>query len=326
MLKIENVDLNQICMNLVGHSVANIRIAAFSLMISSSKSTTPLPSDGLVHIQQCVSKFQYETNPKIRNEFVAMMKLLCVRLENAAKVFSRSFIAAGKAKQDFGEAGENLMQHMDFARWYQQYLWHELRPTAPYQSHITALRILSLIFSNPTLPGLVFPNHQSPFKAEQPEHKSGGKNILNQVRPLLDLFTNPFNDVRQSASEVLCLILPLTLFSGWMYMSNDNVDVRLRTNQATQAKIVRWVELALAHAEKHLCRSGRADHADGVGHLYNLYYGISKTGFYPASSKKKDPFDSLLAALEKSLKILGQGLPCDELVSTPLHGHLIALR
>ena len=326
MLRFRNLDLAKLCTSLLNHSAADVRIASFSLMNSFSKSTAPLPSGAVISLQQCIHGFHRETDPKTRNEYIALTKLLRDRLEKAVKTFLRLSSAAGKPYQDFAGAGENLMQHINLARWYQQYLWNELRPTASYQSHITALKILPLIFCNTDLTSLNMSNRQHPVEAEQSENRSGGGNIIDHVRPLLDLLGDPFDDVRQSAFEALCLIVPSTFYSAWMYRSNDSIDVYIRTNQVAQVKLVRWVELGLAHAKQHLQRTGRADHADGVGRLYNLYDSISTTDFCPASIEDKDPLYNLLAALEQSSKTVGQKLSGDKLGSTPLHGYLIAMR
>ena len=323
--KIENLDLTTLCMYLIDHPTANVRIAAFSLIISSSSSNTPLPSNVLAYLQECIPCFHQETNPRTRNEFIALIKPLCLRLVNAAKAFSRLSAADGQRYRNFAGAHVNLMPHIKLARWYQRYLLQELRPTASYQSHITALKILPLIFGSNTLTELISSNRQHPSPTEQRENKPGEGNTLDHVRPLLDLLVDPYDDVRQSASSVLGLLIPSTFFDGWMYRSNWSVDVYIRTNKLSQTKLIESTETAVSRAEEHVSRSGRADQADGAGRLYDVYYRFSRIPCCPDTIQQKSPFDDILSRLEQTLKVVGNGLP-HTITSTSLQGHLIALR
>jgi hypothetical protein len=316
-------DLDALCINLVNHATANIRIAALSLLISSFKTTAPLPSNVLICLRQCIPNFHQEIDPRTRNEFIALTKHLCSRLSSAEKQLSRFFAATSKSSNDIVGPDENLMDHFHMIRWYQHFLWRELRPTASYQSHITALKIVPLIFGDSALSEFYILDRQYPADGERRESMSREKYILAYLRPLLDLLADPFDDIRLSASEVLYLLYPSIICSE--RTGNIGPSRVSLLSETLQIKLVHQVEIALARAEESVRRSGRADHADSLGRLYNFYFGLNRIDSFATISKDKNPFHTLLCKLEKSLQATGQDLPSDFL-SFPLHGPLIRLR
>ena len=322
----QDIDLSKLWTSLLEHSVADIRIASLNFMIASSRPNDVLPPEALSPLRRFIPGFHHETDPRIRNGFIALTKLIFGKLEQAAKTFSRVSSEAGNSHTDLAEERANMWEHMNLARWYQRFLWNELRPTASYQSHITALKVLLLMFPSDHLLSFLLSNRQPHPDVEQAESRSVKYTIFDHLRPLLDLLTNPFDDVRQSAFEILSLILPSDLHSGRVHKSSNYIGVYLRTHQAPQAQLVSWVEIAIARANGFLQCTGRADLADGVGRLYDLYQRISKSESCPSTIKDKEPLNTLLTALEFSLKKPGQEGSCEDAGFVMLHGYLIALR
>lgn len=311
-------------MNLIDHYNANVRLAAFALLISSSPLNAHLPCNVLIRLQECIPHFHQETNPRTRNEFIALMKPFCVRLGNAAKTFSRLSATIVHKDRDPAGVGEALMHHIKLARWYQQYLFDELRPTASYQSHITALKVLPLVVGNSAITDILSSNPPLPQEAKRSGIAGRHGETLDHVRTLLDLFDDPFDDVRQSAFSVLSLMLPRLHFDEWKNGSRDSV-VDVRTNRTSRNALDRSIKIALLRAEDHVRRSGRADQADGVGRLYDIHYCVSKSGRCQGITQEVDPFSDLVRALEHTLGPVGHDR-LHALSSTSLHGHLIALR
>ncbi len=317
-------DLDALCINLVNHATANIRIAALSSLILSFKTTALFCSSVLTCLRECIPNFYQEPDPKIRNEFIALNKRICARLCSAAKQLSGSYATTSNSVGGVVAPDENLMDHIYTIRWYQQYLWYGLRPTASYQSHVTALKILPLFFGDSTLSELFFSDRQYPADGERCESVSREKQILAYLRPLLDLLADPFEDIRLSASEALSLLHPFITPTD---RTNENTGLNSVSilRETFHIKLVRHVEIALVLAVQNVQRSGRADDADGLGRLYNFYFGLSRIDSCAAIIKDKKPFHSLLNKLEQSLQATGQDLP-SEILSFPLHGHLISLR
>ena len=323
--RIKVFDPTSLCIKLIEHASADVRIAAFSMMISSSPLSTPLHDNILGCLQDCIPHFHQEANPRTRNEFLASMKPLCLRLGNATKTFSRLSAAAGQRYQDFPGVGENLMHHIRLVTWYHQFLLHELRPTASYQSHITALKVMHILFSNSNLTDLISSDHQHHWEVGQRENKRGKRYAFDHVRPLLDLFVDPFDDVRQSASSVFSLVFPFTLLDDSISRSKRSARSYDSTESCPQDALNESIEIARVRADERVRRSGRADHADGLGRLYDLQYHMSKSSCCLGTIQGRDIFNDLLSVVEQMIGDVGHD-QLHALTSTSLHGYVIALR
>lgn len=311
-------------MTLIEHSSANIRIAAFSLALSASPSSVPLPRNFLVCLQECLPNFHQETHPRTRNEFLALMKTLCLRLGNAAKIASNPVAMTYRQQQVLGWENEILLHHIEFARWYQYFLYFELRPTASYQSHITALKVLPLVIGNSDLAKFLPSDHKDSKAQHQHGVPERHAKALDHVRSLLDLLVDPFDDVRESAFSLLSLILPGYERSDSTYKSDYRVNIDDGAMTNTENALYESIQIALTRAEDHLRRSGRAYQADGVGRLYAIRH-LSVTASRCSKRQGTHPFSDLLLTLENTLAIEGHD-QVQALMSTPLHGYLIALR
>lgn len=352
-------DLTDLGISLLEHSSSSVRLAALSLLVSSSASARPFCRRVLRRVQQCIPYFHVEVNAKPRNEFIALMKKLCMRLRGATlsllrhgqdpdvltreqtSITSRSVARIGGEgpvssrnviKQVLDEGPHILEEHLAFRKWYMVFLLQELRPTASYQSHITALKILEFLTEQTiALRSLSSKSHNDYLDALN-EHPPGG--LL--LRPLTELLLDPFDDVRQSASTVFDLHLSInsvprkSISRGGTDDKADSLDQEARNqadNEEGHRKANHPILINLNKAEDRAGITGRADHADGFGRLIHLLYTTSGTLVKPAGWHQSHYLivDHVISTLEEEVDI-AKGDLLFAVSSRPLHGHLIALR
>ena len=306
----------QLGINLLDHSSPAVRINALSLLISSPACKHYFKNEVLDSFQICLPYFQVEVNVKARNEFIALMSKLCKKLNTAITFLLRENKASspvsdkqgqrvnsGSAvinKQENPSTTKALEEHLSFRSWYLRFLVHELRSTSPYQSHITALKVLHLLLERKTNDQVIEGCHLSPL-----------------LRSLLDLLLDPFNDVRESANSLFQKVLSLTKPPLATEVSDED-DVAYNN---------KGILVALQRAESKAAETGRADHADGVGRLYNVLYDQSKPAYekVPWHENAALILEHLISRLESEVVIAKQDLSLAVGVA-PVHGHLIALR
>ena len=335
-----SIDSEALACSHLEHPSASVRLSALSLLISSSVTSKPFTQRMLEILRVCIPYFHLEVNPKARNEYIALMKKLCLRLRLAITSFLRAHqisLKSGFEESSTSEAvsvtkntaawrpREQLLRaHLVFRKRYLFFLFHELRPTASYQSHITALKILHPLLGE---------------EWASPVALSGGNyNYLNTLdeglpwslfyQPLYDLLLNPFDDVRQSAAVVIetCIQRDLAAhvpsLAGTMEEKIHEVD---QIGKVTAEAPI--IDTVLHMAEKKAKQTGRADHADGVGRLYELLY-LSNRVIVESTKRHHGSFpilDHLISDIEKEVKIATDDLP-QAIGNASLHGHLIALR
>lgn len=354
-----SLDLEDLGISLLDHSSSSVRLAALSLLIFSSTSTKPFSRKVLHRVRQCIPYFHVEVNAKPRNESIALMKKLFMRLRGATvslfrrgqdlDTFTReeknstaSSIASFDVKEpvSLGNLAEQALddrvhimeEHLDFRKWYMIFLLLELRPTASYQSHITALKMLDFL----TGQTITFRNTSSKsrddFLDAWNEHLPRGM----FSRPLTELLSDPFDDVRQSANTVFDLHLSTTsiprtsLLRGEIDLEADSIDKEAKNqakNQEDQRNANHSIFSDLKKAEIKVGITGRADHADGFGRLNNLLYTTSGALAKPAGWHQSchSIVDHIISTLEKEVHIAKDNLLL-AVSSRPLQGHLIALR
>ena len=97
--------------------------------------------------------FHAEVDPKTRSDVASTMRRLFSRLRNVILNLSKKFephalemllsgILAGSVEAN--DHDKDLVRHVSFLIWYHRFLLEELKPTASYQRHITALKILQI--------------------------------------------------------------------------------------------------------------------------------------------------------------------------------------
>lgn len=288
---------------LIEHMSPSVRLNALSLLISS-KSASPLASGTLACLKRCVPYFNMEVEPKSRNEFIALMKIMAIKFQNIIRLLSR---------QDTRESHEDvktdqaisLIEHLNFVHWYTTFLVFELRPTASYQSHITSLKVLSF-----------FVDQVAEYKNSETLKSSIETKITHlcdtgTIRCMIDLLLNPFDDVRQAVTSILEQI-----------MDSYATDA---TSAEFLGKLEVLLKIALSRAEVAFRQSGRADHSDGFGRLHALLFRLKDRQGSMAKNKHEETLHLLLHELQVGANALQQNFPAAIKISS-LHGYLISLR
>ena len=357
-----SLDSENLGISLLEHPSSIVRVAALSLLVSSSASSRPFCRRVLRRLQQCLPYFHIEVNAKPRNEFIALMKKLSMRLRGA----TMSLLRRGQDPNDLTEMqtsmpahsiadydGERPMRsgnaiehaldeklpfledHLAFRRWYMVFLLQELRPTASYQSHITALKILNFLMEQ------TMDIRNTPSKSNIDYLGALNEHLPKDLflRALTELLLDPFDDVRQSANTVFDLYLSTNSMPhigtsrGEIHGRADLIGPEAKSpvqrldNEEQNRKVNHSIFVDLHEAEKKMRATGRADHADGFARLNYLLFATSGVMAEPAiwHQSRFLIVDRVISTLEQEV-----GIAKDDLLfavsSRPLHGHLIALR
>ena len=333
------IDSEALACNHLQHPFASVRLSALSLLISSVTSK-PFTERVFENLRICIPYFHVEVNPKPRNEYIALMKKLCLRIRRAimsllrAEQISLNFgfeesstskpVSITKNTATWKPREQLLRAHLAFRNRYLVFLLHELRPTASYQSHITALKILHSLFEVESASRVAF--------------SKGSHEYLNALdetltrdlyyRPLYDLLLDPFDDVRQWAAMVLKLCIQrdsAPLVPSPVGILEERSHEADRNGKVTAGGFV--IDTVLHMAEQKAVQTGRADHADGVGRLYELLYISNRVSVEP-TKRYNSSFtiaDRLISNMEREVKIATDHL-LQAIGNASLHGHLIALR
>lgn len=225
-----------------------------------------------------------------------------------------------------------LKKLRSFSEWYIQFLVEELQPTASYQRHITALRMLETMMQV-AINGSCGMRLFDPATIVDDNFNSKSNRFFGSpcVRLILDLVMDPFDDVRLVASSILK--------TAFWNMHSWNMDFKVDfTFPSTVPSIFRphvlphriyntYILQALCRAEDMMYLAGRADHADGVGRLYSLLHDSCKNFGTPVtwSDNGWSIMDHILSALENDIKIARKDIRL-AVKTAPLHGKLISLR
>ena len=350
-----SLNLENLGISLLAHSSSVVRLAALSLLVSSSASSRPLCARVLRRMRQCIPYFHVEANAKPRNEFIALMKKLCMRIRGATlsllrrdqNTYNVTGEQAPSAAHFFARLDDegpeksrhvtqhvlnemcNLEEHLAFRKWYMVFLFQELRPTATYQSHITALKVLSFLIEQTialrNTPSRSHNDYLSALNEDLPEGLF--------VRPLTELLLDPFDDVRQAANRVFDLHLSINSTpqtreeQDYGQVSRNQKAKYENKNDDDHRKANESLLFNLIRAEDRAGITGRADHADGLGRLYNLLFTTCGALARPAGWHQSRCLilDHVISMLEKEVDIASKDL-LSAVSHMSLHGHLIALR
>ena len=354
----QNTSLNLATLgtSLLEHSSSAVRLAALSLLVSSPASSRPFCRRVLRRMRQCIPHFHIEVNAKPRNEFIALMKKLCTRIRGAtlsllrhdqnlysvtgeqtstaahffAKLDDEGPVSSGNViEQVLNEEMYILEEHLAFRKWYMVFLLQELRPTATYQSHITALKVLSFLIEQ------TIALHNTPSRSHSDYISALNEHLPEGlfVRSLTELLLDPFDDVRQVANRVIDLHLSINLIPQTREGRDDGQELRNQEakyetdNDDDYCKANESTLFNLIRAEDRAGITGRADHADGLGRLYNLLFTTCGPLAKPAGwhQSRYLILDHVISMLEKEVDIASKDL-LFAVSHMSLHGHLIALR
>ena len=357
-----SLDVGTLGINLLEHSSSSVRIAALSLLVSSSTSARTFCRRVLRRLRQCIPYFHVEVNVKPRNEFIALMKKLCMRLQTAtmsllrrgqdpdnlnnehngeqihtaASAVARSdgegSVSSGNVFKMSYQESDILEEHLAFRKWYMVFLVQELRPTASYQSHITALKILELLTEH------TIALHNTPSKVHNDYISALNEHLPTGLfsRHLTELLLDPFDDVRQSANTVFDLHLSTNSIRQ-ISTSRQETDARpdpmdqqakdQAGNEDDHRRAINSLLVDTNKAENIAGTTGRADHADGLGRLNNLLCTYNGTLAKPDrwDHSRHSVVKRIMSTLEEDIDVAKDDL-LFAVSARPLHGHLIALR
>lgn len=266
------------------------------------------------HLRSCHA----DPDAKFRNEILAHSKNMVERVRGAISVLQKKIdrlaIQApnvdangtpvnthiGRGAKQIANAGEpwlrdTLRDHVDFYTWYLDFLARELVPTASYQRHITALRSLVNVWKL---------SKEGPNLVEQ----SLSEKPL-WIRIVLDLVMDPFDDVRETAIELL------KLFPSHY----TQAKIPHAGTHPTSSPLDVLAEFC-TRASDLASRTSRADHSDGTARALGLL-----CAWHEALAPRLSLLSQTLDDLEQKIGIaeadLGQAV-----MSMPVHGTFAAIR
>ena len=321
----------QISSTLLVHASTSVRLSALRLFNHTSSAAESFPNNALCALRETLPFFHVESDSKARNDFISIVKKLFLRLRGAIQRLINDY---HKLRDVFlePEPGSqlsptgclvSLQDHVNFVSWYTAFLVKELRPTSSYQQHISSLRVLQMLSDSGLCNHIQASLSRSPSLASEVRYQDVFS--MTDVSYLfLSLVVDPFDDVRDAATSLLRkfsstnLAVPIRSYS-------IEPDPKMDIYEMPRA-VCSGLALALQRAETHIRRTGRADHADGVGRLYDLTYASSNGNYHCGESQDREGIlAKLLSELEIYVAIAIQDFK-KAVTSAPVHGHLIALR
>ncbi|KAL0473189.1 putative death-receptor fusion protein domain-containing protein [Neurospora intermedia] len=254
------------------HPSLSVRSSAFSLLVSSQATTKPFSRIAFDLLRKHLAAFHADFDAKLRNEVLGYTKNLIRRVKNVISVAQRSLAQAASQQnpapadkdttsskkkpapenllKNPTEAKEVLDRHEAFFSWYLGFLKGELLPTASYQRHITAMRAALLALK-------VGKHAGATDDAVDEDVSKSISSDFTWIRLLLDLLLDPFDDVRDSASNLLGLFSQEIIKSPAQPSLNSKTQLEVLQDFCLKAR-------ALAD------RTGRADHGDGAARSQGL--------------------------------------------------------
>ncbi|KAI6785747.1 uncharacterized protein J7T54_006086 [Emericellopsis cladophorae] len=188
-----------------------------------------------------------------------------------------------------------LEEHVQFLRWYNDFLRTELAPTSSYQRHYGSLKALSFILRMEADPN-------KGWETEEDQELIYDMFGSSWARALFDLVMDPFDDVREYAAAAIKSL-----------HGNDKYrKFRLTTSQSRTDDLRVQLKRSLEVAH----RTSRADHSDGAARASQLLYKFSSSG-----DERVAVLSRLLAELEDRLLAaeadLGQAVLVSETTFDP---------
>jgi len=195
----------------------------------------------------------------------------------------------------------------------------ELRPTASYQRHICALKCLGMLLRS-GLDSSVSDTYWSKSALDHNPWPFSHNVVGHDTRQLLlDLLLDPFDDVRSTTAFIL------TMTERKSKNVSDSVAVASQETPHGEQDILLTV---LDAAERLSYNSGRADHGDGVAHLYTVLFDRAANDATRPQywwETRLSVVQHLIEKLEKVLAIL-ESNTAEAVSSHPLHGLLSSIR
>ncbi|KAK6208186.1 hypothetical protein LQW54_007094 [Pestalotiopsis sp. IQ-011] len=292
--------------DILSHSSQEARSSAVSILIASPSSTKPYSIASLELLQKHLPAFYADGDAKFRYDVLGYSRNMISRIQGAISGLGKDLDRLEKKakKNNAGVSNTedpNKLKHLlelhdKFLGWYFDFLKNELVPTASYQRHITSLRAMEFV-----------------LKSESRGSQNGasetwlGSRLVDfaWLRSVLDLIMDPFDDVRETATNLLVLL-------------------STRYTDGTAWTITRPILLELeefcTRASALASKTSRADHSDGVARSYEVLcqWTKSKDGKVSIASRILADIELRLGAAESDL--------ASAVLDAPIHGGFAALR
>lgn len=303
-----------------------VRLAGMFLSVYSTSVTKVVSGGVLQALKRNLIHLHTETDSNFRREVHGYTQKLFDRLRASTATLSKGMLKGGAASQarlpfpkaafDLGlshsksKQQDSLLESLSFIVWYKRFLQWELRPTASYQSRITALRSFIIVLRSGIDPGVPFNSLSKSAQGQlnwAHELRIGNMKLF---RLLLDLILDPFDDVRDAAVAVLQLCLGAL-------------------PQTEKERVMSIIPPFIARAEAIMLLTGRADQADGVARAYGMVFASASKETASSTtdqfSSKLAIFEHLQSQLKNTLDIAHTDLS-QAVDGRPVHGIFAALR
>lgn len=287
------------------HSSRPIRVTGLYLLVTSHATTRPLSRKALRLLQKTLGTVFADVDADFRGDVFTAFQQLIDRCRSISATLARELNTSNgqnraQATNYKGPpSAEQLSAHSRFLHWLREFLCWQLRPTASYQRHISALKCLAILAKS-GLSDSIPRAYYSKSALSGPKWPFTMQIITADMERLLfDLVLDPFDDVRQTAYSILAIAC-----NYMMDNSRDNV-----------APVIK-------RAENTTLATGRADHADGVAHLWGLQTLLNDLR---SEASQQAIVERLLGQLEQSLSVARRGLAA-AVVQYPVHGLLTSIR
>lgn len=315
----------------VGHQENSIRISALALLITAPSTTKPLSLGALEALRNNMPYIHSDPDSHTRGEVLNMIRKLIIRLRGgmsvAQKMGTRPHPSdeSSSSIKDISASSEvdiipsaTVEDQLTFLQWYVGFLQHELRPSASYQSHISALRVLELLLRSGADKRIAKANLSKLGQGQMSWVRNLDIFRSTLFKALVDLLIDPFDDVRAASLAILNLF-PVNFISSTPITVGSTVASSF-SNQLFQAT---------CRAEDLASLTSRADHADTVARLFYLLFVLAQDGkathSTPWYQSKFGIVETILSKLEQKLAC-STGLIYSRMKDQPLHGYISALR
>ena len=289
------------------------RLAGLSLMVTSTTTTKPFSKKALKGLKDGLPTFFVEQDAKVRQDILALLSHMIDRIKATVFKLNQSIHRLQSSHSiTLLEEAQNTQcvvnEHNLFMCWLPKLATDQLYPEAGYQRHIFALKLLYILLKA-DIDISVEPMSKSGLDTERQRVS------LNMFTPMLDrslkdLLMNPFEDIRNLAASLLESSFRK---SSWHF---DVVDSGMNT--------------LIEKAEVKMLQSGRADHADGLAHMYAIIFRHAPLSCTVLTDQnwwrsKLDILSHLVNKLERSIQLARQNITV-AITQFPMHGLLLSIR
>lgn len=305
--------------SLLSRASSKVRIAGLSLLIASTATTKTLSLGTMEALKAGLPSLHADPDAGFRSEMVGLIRNLIDRLRGASSNLMKMSTRHGSVHKKHTDDGDSkvpvpqptilLEAHQSFLLWYLSFLKMELRPSASYQRHSTALKCIVLLRRS-GVDSTTPPHNLAKGASTWPFKITIVDEAMSDL--LLDLLLDSFEDIRQGAAEIL------SISSG---------SVKSAHTLSEQSEMPRLVRV-LHKAERMMMSTGRADHAEGVAHLYNTVFSHclnvhTANGVWWES--RYGVLEHLVCVIENTLNIVMNDINA-AVREHPLHGVFTSVR